>query len=67
MLPTQSKTKSLGGMWEMVVTGFNLYHYKYAISDGSWGCWRRGRRIPGPKIQSHHGSLPPPRRSLVLL
>jgi hypothetical protein len=36
MLPTQSKTKSLGGMWEMVVTGFNLYHYKYAISDGSW-------------------------------
>ena len=27
MLPTQSKTKSLGGMWEMVVIGFNLYHY----------------------------------------
>ena len=23
-------------MWEMVVTGFNVYHYKYAISDGSW-------------------------------
>jgi hypothetical protein len=22
-------------MWEMVVTGFNVYHYKYTISDGS--------------------------------
>ena len=65
--PRNSQTKSLGGMWEMVVTGFNVGHYKYAISYGSWGYWRRGRRIPGRKIQSHPGSLRPPRRSLLLL